>query len=121
MSWKPLSELELWDLINYAWDRMTLKQRKYWEIIKVDPAKWQEPSYGELGGGFWVVAIFGNQVLWYNDIEDGFNLSVYQSYGTITEYWCNQDRLDEAVQNVIGIFESGFDSSGKVGGPESVA
>ena len=105
MSWSPLPEVDLWDMINNSWDRMTLEQRKYWEILKVDPVKWEEPQYGTLGGGFWVVAVFGNFVLWYNDIEDGFNLSQFKTYGKINEYYCNQDELEVTVQNIINLFE----------------
>jgi hypothetical protein len=121
MNWTPIPEVEIWDLINNAWERMTFEQRRFWEVIKIDPSKWHEPQYGKQGGGFWVVAVFGNFVLWYNDIEDGFNLSMYQTYGTIDDYWCNQDRLEVAVQDVINLFKDGYDSSGKAGGPQSIA
>jgi len=39
------------------------------------------------------VGIIGRSVIWYNDIEDGFNISKYATYGRIDEYWCNQDEL----------------------------
>lgn len=28
--------------------------------------------YGDEGNGFWVVAIYGKNIIWYNDIEDGY-------------------------------------------------
>jgi len=120
MNWSPITEVDLWDLINNSWDRMSLEQRKYWEILKVNPEKWEEQQYGAVGGGFWVVAIFGNLVLWYNDIEDGFNLSQYKNYGKINEYWCNQDELEEAMQNIINLFKDGYDASGKSSPPQSI-
>jgi len=99
---------------------MTLEQSRIWEIIKVDPKKWIEPSYGELGGGFWAVAIIGGSVIWFNDIEDGFNHSSYTEYGKIDEYWSNQDRLEIAVQNVINMIKDGYYSAGKSGPPKSI-
>ena len=36
---------------------------------------WASHPYGDLGGGFWVVALLGETVVWFNDIEDGFNRS----------------------------------------------
>lgn len=30
----------------------------------------------------------------YNDIEEGFNISKYETYGQIKEYWCNQSELN---------------------------
>lgn len=121
MEWKPISEGELWDLINAAYENMTPTQRKIWEIIKVTPVKWNEESMGRLGNGFWVVAIIGSSVIWYNDIEGGFNQSSYNSCGEIAEYWCNQDELQFAVQNVINLLNDGYYSSGRAGPPKSVA
>jgi len=69
----------------------------FWKLIKIPPQKWQEMEYGSEGGGFWVVAIFGNAVVYYNDIEEGFNLSPYDTYGHISEYGCEQSELDWIV------------------------
>ncbi|PCJ44446.1 MAG: hypothetical protein COA99_06850 [Moraxellaceae bacterium] len=51
--------------------------------------------------GFWVVAVFENTVLWYNDREEGFNLSKYRPYGTIAQYGNKQDDLEVAFQKAI--------------------
>ncbi|ASZ14769.1 hypothetical protein CK934_02150 [Chitinophaga sp. MD30] len=72
----------------------------FWLTIKIDPAKWEEEEYGAEGNGFWVVALIGNRVIWYNDIEEGFNISTYKKYGTIAEYWCNQDKLYIAINSL---------------------
>ena len=117
MSWEPISEVAIWDDINEAIDRMSVEQKRVWETIKVLPEKWQEATYGDLGGGFWVVAIIGNSVVWYNDIEDGYNQSNYTKYGRIDEYWCNQERLEWAVQSVINMLGNGYDSAGKSSPP----
>jgi hypothetical protein len=77
---------------------------RLWAAIKVPPAKWAEQTYGEVGGGFWVVAIIGNRVIWFNDIEDGFNCSSYVVVGKLAEYICNQDELEIAVQDVLTMF-----------------
>lgn len=101
MDWKPISEEEIRSLIDSACVRMNAEQRRVWEKIRVDPVKWSQDPWGNEGKGFWVVALIGQHVVWYNDIEDGFNLSAYESHGTIEEYWCNQDQLEWAVQNII--------------------
>ncbi|MGY8768461.1 MAG: hypothetical protein ACKVH8_08550 [Pirellulales bacterium] len=103
MCWEPISEAVLWDNINDAFMRMNPQQRKVWELIKITPEKWQEETYGKVGGGFWVVAIIGFSVVWYNDIEDGYNQSRYQKHGVIEEYSCHQDELEWAVQNIINM------------------
>ncbi len=68
-----------------------------WHYIKIDPEKWQETEYGNKGGGFWAVGIFGRQVLWYNDIEEGFNVSSYRNYGVIGNYTCEQNELNTVL------------------------
>jgi len=85
---------------------MTFAQKRLWEVIKVMPHKWTQDPWGNEGEGFWVVAIIGGSVLWYNDIEDGFNISSYKTMGTIQEYWCNQDDLEHSVQQVLNLIES---------------
>jgi hypothetical protein len=69
MNWKPLSEEEIWDKINSEFKGMSIPQRNLWETIRMDPEKWSQNPYGCLGGGFWVVAIYGRVVVWFNDIE----------------------------------------------------
>lgn len=113
----PITEEQLWNLINEAWQRMNWEQRRIWEVISTPPQKWQQIPYGSDRGGFWVVAIIGNTVLWFNDIEEGFNRSTFTVLGTIDKYYCNQDDLERQVQNVINHLRNGYDSAGYCGPP----
>lgn len=117
MSWEEFSESDLWDLINAGEKRMDAQQARLWEVIRIQPAKWAEKSYGEAGGGFLAVAILGNSVVWYNDIEEGFNRSKYSEHGEIGEYFCNQDDLEMTVQQIINILETGRDTTLRAGPP----
>ena len=120
MTWEPISEVDLWDRINTGYKRMTPEQKRCWDVIKIMPEKWHEESYGKPGNGFWVVAVIGTSVLWYNDIECGFNRSQYTTYGTIDDYWCNQDELEWAVQAILDLMRSGHDVGGKAGPPPPI-
>jgi len=51
-----------------------------------------------------VVAIYGKTIIWYNDIEEGFNHSSYRQYGEIKECWCNQDNLEWVLQGLLNQF-----------------
>ncbi len=119
MDWEPISEASLWDLINAAEMRMDIVQARLWEAIRIQPAKWAEPSYGGVGGGFWVVAVIGSMVVWYNDIEYGFNRSRYFSYGKIDEYLCNQDELEMTVQQIADLLDTGADFAVRAGAPKA--
>jgi hypothetical protein len=56
---------------------------------------------GDLTGNFWVVAIFGRSVIWYNDMEDGFDVSPYSSFGEIDVYCASQYELRHVMQQII--------------------
>lgn len=121
MKWEAISEAKLWDDINDAFERMSFEQRKIWEIIKIHPEKWHQEPWGNEGKGFWVVAIIGSNVIWFNDIEGGYNYSTYTSYGTINEYYCNQDELGLAVQSIINMLKDGYDAMGRADEPLPIA
>lgn len=44
-----------------------------------------------------VVAFYRHEIMYYNDIEGGFNTSPVNPDGAIVEYWCNQDTLQAAL------------------------
>jgi len=91
--WEPISIKELSIDIQNSEQLLSHGLLKFWNLIKILPAKWVELEYGLEGGGFWAVGILGNHVLWFNDIEEGFNVSAYSIYGRIDQYQCEQDEL----------------------------
>lgn len=95
--WTPLSLGELEEWILRGESELEGELLNFWNLIKIKPQKWQEEEYGAEGEGFWVVAIFGTEVIYYNDIEEGFNISEYENYGYIKEYWCNKSELDWVI------------------------
>jgi len=95
--WTAISEEELYAEIQKTEKDLDGSYMDFWQSIKIEPVKWTENSYGEEGGGFSIVAINGNNVIWYNDIEEGFNISEYSIYGEIGSYSCEQDELAWAV------------------------
>jgi hypothetical protein len=94
LEWESIIEAALRERVAQGEARMSLLQLRLWKTIRIEPTKWQQHPYGDQGAGFWGGAIIGSTVIWYNDIEEGFNRSRYFSYGTIDDYWCNQDELE---------------------------
>ncbi len=88
---------------------MTPAQLRLWEVVRIEPEKWRQDPYGNAGKGFWVVGLIGQTVVWFNDIEDGFNRSRFTMYGTIDEYWCNDDELEVTMQYILNVVERGPD------------
>jgi len=98
--WSPLPQEKLLGLAEDAELDTTPAEQHFWSLVRVPPSKWQLHPWGDDGGGFWVVGVLGRQVIWYNDIEDGFNVSRYSIPGTIDEYWCGQSLLRHVVASL---------------------
>lgn len=118
--WTPILETELYDEILKTETLLNGDLWNFWQLIQIYPEKWIEEAYGKEGGGFWVVAICGRRIIWYNDIEDGFNISRYSTYGRIDEYWCNQYHLNEAVIQLYDLIKFGGSIVGQANGPENL-
>lgn len=101
--WEPISLEELNSEIGIAKSFLKDELLAFWELIKIEPEKWLEPEYGNESGGFWVVGLFGNKAIWYNDIEEGFNVSTYNNYGTLDEYGAEQDNLNWTLGKIFKV------------------
>ncbi len=101
MTWKPITLEALNDMICSDVVELSKDKLSLWNKIKVSPVKWQLDPWGNEGGGFWVVGIIGNQCLYYNDIEAGFNWGAYKEFGKIEEYFCDQDDINIAVCKLL--------------------
>jgi len=119
--WKPIELSELYDEILKTESDLNGDLWNFWQLIKIDPEKWSEPQFGNEGGGFWVVAICGRKVIWYNDIEEGFNISDYNKYGQIDGYYCNQDEISWAVRQLFDLIKFGGDVVGQAEPPQPLS
>lgn len=101
--WTPVKEESINKYVEYCDNILFDKPDclRFWNYIKIKPEKWTEKTMGEDGGGFWVVAIFGKTVIYYNDIEEGYNLSTFKNYGEIDNYDCNQIELHELIESLF--------------------
>lgn len=109
VEWEPINKPDLLSRIRQGHRRMNAAQRHLWDAIRIEPAKWQQRPYGDAGGGFWVVGLVGRTVIWYNDRENGFNRSVYSTYGVIDDYWRNDDELDITIEYLANALSGGHD------------
>lgn len=101
--WTPAKEESIKKDVEHCGDILFDKPDclKFWEYIKITPEKWVEKTMGEEGGGFWAVAILGKSVIYYNDIEEGYNLSSFTKYGEIDDYHCSQLELHEMIESLF--------------------
>ena len=110
MTWTPITIEEVYDSILETEKELKGDLLNFWELIKIYPEKWNEETYGKEGNGFWVVGLIGKKVIYYNDIEDGFNISDYKTCGKIENYFCNQDELIWTIAQLFDLikFERGI-------------
>ena len=71
--------------------------RTIFETYQVAPFSAPIERYGKLETVF-VVARKDAEVMYYEDVEEGFNVSPISPEGTILEHWCSQDELKYALQ-----------------------
>ncbi len=108
MSWEPISFETLSGIICKEVSKLNESEITFWEAIKIPIQKWDENTYGKEGNGFWAVGLLGTRVIWYNDIEDGFNISNYTVFGKIDDYLCNQDEIRDVILNLQRLIKLGF-------------
>ena len=104
MTWKPISLGELESRILRELVDCSVPERRFFSQVRIPPTKWSLPPWGDDGGGFWAVAVHLDRVLWFNDLEDGFEVSRFQVAGEIPEgeYWCNHDERRHALPGLVG-------------------
>lgn len=112
-----ITEVELWDRLNSGEAELGPGESRLWELIRVLPEKWERHPYGDATVGFWVVGVFGTYVVWFNNIEDGFNISRYEKHGVIRDYWANQDTL-MVIQRILNAVTKGYDLGPFCGPPQ---
>jgi len=101
MDWLPATEQFIHEQVKIETKNMSAAQLRIWECVAVAPEKWVIKRDDDLAGNYWVVAIFGRSVVWYNDIEEGFDVSLYSIFGEIDEYFASQFELRHIMEQII--------------------
>jgi len=99
--WAPTTKEEIEKLIETQLNECTSAQKEIFEKYRVPPFQAPIIRYNKLEQVF-VVAKFNNEVMYYEDVEDGFNFSHLDKEGKIIKHWCNQDELKHALLHWMG-------------------
>jgi hypothetical protein len=91
------------DLITEGEAEMEQDMLALWNSIKMTPEKWSQVSYPDSEDKFWVVGLAGKTAIYYNDIEEGFNISAFKTYGHLDDSGYEQDELQWTM---IKLFKS---------------
>ncbi len=95
--------------------RCDAEQRAAFRRYKVEPYYAPIRRYGSMDS---VVAVARreSQVIYWEDVEEGFNVSPVADDGIVLEHWCNQDDLGLALNSWI----EGRNPTAKLGPAEPV-
>ncbi len=99
--WRPITKRKLEDLICTQLPECTPEQKDAFEKYRVPFRQAAIERYGKSERVF-VVAQRGNEVMYYEDVEQGFNFSPEDAEGKILEHWCDQDELKHALWHWTG-------------------
>ena len=77
---------------------------EFWNEIKISPETWTCEDV--IHQNFWVVAKHQNWIIWYNDIEEGYNFSKYKEDLIILEYRANKDELIVVLKKLKTMIQS---------------
>jgi hypothetical protein len=95
-TWKPIDRAEFEELLRDELAQCLPEERALFERCRIAVERRPFAKNDYLDSAF-VVALHDDEILYYNDIEDGFNTSPVGPDGAILEYWCNQDSLQVAL------------------------
>jgi len=94
--WQPATVREVKDIVERDLRTCDAEQAATFKKYAVEPYLAPIIRYGKPESVV-VVARKEDEVIYWEDVEDGFNVSPVDSNGRILEHWCNQDELAFAV------------------------
>ena len=102
MTWKSITQDQLQTILDEEFVRCTPQQQ---EILKSHAVPFRKIPIIRSGNKeyVFVVAQRGNEVLYYEDVEGGFEISSLAKDGSIENSGSNQDELCWALKKWVGI------------------
>lgn len=97
--WQPITESELLALLEHELSNCTIEQHNLFSTYRVEPYKVPIHRLGELEEVF-VVAELPLGVVYYEDIEEGFEFDSLGSDGAIPKQGCNQYELRHVLSQL---------------------
>jgi hypothetical protein len=94
--WRPATIEEVSEIVARDLKDCDVEQLAAFDKYRVEPFPAPIVRYGQTESVV-VVARNGDQVIYYEDVEDGFNVSPISPDGRVLEHGCNQDELRFAL------------------------
>jgi hypothetical protein len=94
--WQPTTIAEVNEIVAMDLKACDADQLAAFDKYRVEPFSAPIVRYGQPESVI-VVARNGDQVIYWEDVEDGFNVSPISPDGRVLEHWCNDDQLRFAL------------------------
>ena len=114
--WQPATIDEVTEIIQEDLASCDSEQLQAFNRYRVQPYAAPINRYGNQETVI-IVAQRENEVVYWEDIDEGFNVSPIDKDGTILEHWCNQDQLGHALNRWI----PGRSGGGKFGPAQPIS
>ena len=98
MEWKPASIDAVKAIVREGLSRCSAAQAEAFQKFAVEPYVAPLLRYGNAETVV-VVARKGFEVMYWEDVEEGFNISRLSSDGDVLDHFCNQDELGMALEH----------------------
>ena len=87
-------------------DQVGVRERRMWDRVSVDPEKWVEGHYGNIGP-VWVVAVMGRRCLYFNPVEGGWGWGTFDTWGVINGYHWQADEIQHSIFQALFAIDHG--------------
>ena len=99
-AWTPATVDAVREIVEQDLSRCDAVQREVFARYAVAPYAAPIRRYGKMETVV-VVARQANEVIYWEDVEEGFNVSPVAPDGRVLNHWCNQDELGVALNRWI--------------------
>ena len=99
MIWEPISKLELTKEIDVQCAPLDDDELDFLNSIKVELEKVKILRSGDIEYVY-IVAKLGDTIIFYEDIEEGFEIATLNKNGVISDYGCNQFTVQHVVNQL---------------------
>lgn len=94
--WQPATIKEVHEIVARGLSACDAEQLAAFNKYRLQPFSAPIVRYGQTESVV-VVARNGDEVIYWEDVEDGFNVSPISPDGRVLEHWCNDDELRLAL------------------------
>lgn len=100
VDWKPATIEDVKAILSAELKSCNSQEIEIFRRYSVEPFRAAITRYGKIESVV-VVVQKSTEVIYWEDVEEGFNISPTERQGEVLEHWCNQDNLAFALNRLV--------------------